>query len=174
MLSVFKRRHYDKALLILLTTFHHLRNINHPFLEIIKKSLVAFDEYPVENFHSILRGRTKVTDTGEKICLQAREIDACKHALHEFKSWFVPPRRYNFSPSKIKSLKFKAAVYLEKKFNDLLTSSVKAKKLQRLPYQRRYVSKWMLPNLFGETPVSNKVLPLGFSTSEVPAPDKYD
>ena len=76
MLSVFKRRHYDKALLILLTTFHHLRNINHPFFEIIKKSRVAFDEYPVENFHSILRGRTKVTDTDKYVLKQEKLMPA--------------------------------------------------------------------------------------------------
>ena len=87
----FKRRHYDKALLILLTTFSHLKNTNHPLFSTLLHSLNVFDEYPVENFHSVLRGRTKATDTGKQIFLKAREIDACKHELQEFKSSFVPP-----------------------------------------------------------------------------------
>ena len=72
MLMVFKRRHYNKALFIFLTTFNHLKETGHPFFDILLSSLVAFDEYPVENFHSILRGRTKATDTGEQIFFQSK------------------------------------------------------------------------------------------------------
>ena len=67
MLMVFNRRHYNKALLILLTTFSHLKKINHPLFNTLLTSLNAFDEYPVENFHSVLRGRTKATYTGKQI-----------------------------------------------------------------------------------------------------------
>ncbi|XP_065067660.1 uncharacterized protein LOC135693193 [Rhopilema esculentum] len=172
MLSVFKRRHYDKALLILLTTYEYLKKINHPLFHVISKFLVAFDEYSVENFHSILRGRTNVTDNAAQICLQAREIDACKHELHAFKSWFVPPRRYNFCPSKVQRLKFKAAEFLVKKFKTLLTSPSKASRLQRTQNQPKNVTKWSLPNLFGETIVTNKVLPFGFSSLEHPSPER--
>ena len=172
MLSVFKRRHYDKALLILLTKFEHLKAIDHPLFMVISQFLVAFDEFSVENFHSILRGRTKSTDNGTQIRLQARGIDACKHELHEFNSWFVPPRKYNFSTSKIKTLKFKTSEYLVGKCKTLLTSPVKAKMLQRTSHQRKDVTKWILPNLFGEDKVTNKVLPLGFSSQEDPAPDR--
>ena len=64
MLMVFKRRHYDKALLILLTSFIQLKECGHPLFDTLLNSLAAFDEYPVENFHSILRARTSATDTG--------------------------------------------------------------------------------------------------------------
>ena len=43
----------------------------------------------LESFHSILRGGTKITDSGPQISQQAREIDAWKHELHEFRSLFV-------------------------------------------------------------------------------------
>ena len=172
MLSVFRRRRYEKALLILSTTFEHLKAINHPFFHIISQFLVAFDKYAVENFHSILRGRTKTTDNGPQICLQAKEIDACKHELYEFKSWFVPPRKYNFCSSEIKYLKFKTSEYLVGKFKTLLTSPVKAKMLQRTPHQHKNITKWILPNLLGEDKVTNKVLPLAFSSPKDPAPER--
>ena len=173
MLSVFKRRQYGKALLILLTTFECLKRINHPLLHVISKNLGAFDEYSVENFHSILRGRTKITGSGPQIFQQAREIDACKHELHEFKSWFVPPRNYNFCPSKVTNLKFEASKYLVAKFKTLLTSSTKAKKLPRTFYQHKDTTRSILPNLFGAHEVANKVLPLGLSSPEIPSPDRY-
>ena len=92
---------YHKALSILFTTFEYVKAINHHFFHVISKLLVAFDENSVENFHS--RGRTKLKDSGSQICLQAREIDACKHELHELKSLFVLSRQQNFCQSKMKN-----------------------------------------------------------------------
>ncbi len=67
--------------------------------EIIQQFLAALDEYPVENFHFVLRARTNVSDTAEQIREKAKEIDACKKEMHEFQSSFVPPRKFNFSES---------------------------------------------------------------------------
>ena len=66
----------------------------------LRQNLVTFDEYTVENFHSILRKRTKETDTADEISFKAKEIDACKHELHSFQSIFVLPRRFHFSSKK--------------------------------------------------------------------------
>ena len=38
------------------------------------KYLVALDEYPVENFHSILRARTNGTDSAEQIAFKAKKL----------------------------------------------------------------------------------------------------
>ena len=86
MMMVFHRRHYDQALLILLTTFKYWHENNHPWPmhEVIHQFLVALDEYPVENFHSVLRARTKETDTAEEIQAKAKEIDTCKREMREF------------------------------------------------------------------------------------------
>lgn len=78
--------------------------------------LVAFDEYPVENFRSVLKARTKETDTPEQIAFKAKEIGAYKHELHSFKSVFVPPRRFSYCPKKINILKTKATEFLTNKF----------------------------------------------------------
>ena len=52
-MMVFHYRHYDKALLIVLTTFKYWHENNHPLHEVINQFLVALDEYPVENFHLV-------------------------------------------------------------------------------------------------------------------------
>ncbi len=103
MMMIFHRRHYDKALLIVLSTFKYWQENTHPVHDIIQQFLVALDEYPVENFHSVLRARTDVSDTAEQIREKAKEIDACKKEMHEFQSSFVPPRKFNFSRKRIES-----------------------------------------------------------------------
>ena len=80
MFVVFRRRHYNKALLIMLSTFLHWQGNAPSTFKIIREHLAAFDEYPVENFHSVLR-RTKDTDTADEIAAKAKEIDACKNEL---------------------------------------------------------------------------------------------
>ena len=98
---VFYRRHYDKALLVALCTFKYPQEKDHPMDHTIQKFLVAFDEYPVENFHSALRARTFETDCAEQICEKAKDIDICKDELQAFQSPLVPPRQFNFSRKRI-------------------------------------------------------------------------
>ena len=104
MCTVFRRRHYNKALLIMLSLFHHWKDNAHSIFEILRHYLVAFDEYPVENFHSILRARTNENDSADQIA---------------FKSAFVPPRRFNYSAKGINMLKSKAAEFLANKFESI-------------------------------------------------------
>ena len=112
MFTVFKRHHYNKALLVMLSTFLHLQENTSSMFETLRQNLVAFDEYPVENFHSVLRRRTKETDTADEISNKAKEIDACKHNLQSFQSVFVPPRKFNFSRKRINKLKANAAEFI--------------------------------------------------------------
>ena len=173
MMMVFHRRHYDKALLIVLTTFKYWHENKHPLHEVIHQFLVALDEYPVENFHSVLRARTKETDTAEQIQKKAREIDTCKKEMEEFQSSFVPPRKFNFSRKRIDNLKTKAAEFLVNKFETIHSHPGQATQQPRKHMQRKDLTKWLLPNLFGDEVVTNKILPLGFSSVErSPNPDR--
>jgi hypothetical protein len=54
MMMIFHRRHYDKALLIVVSIFKYWQENTHPMHKTIQQFLVALDEYPVENFHSVL------------------------------------------------------------------------------------------------------------------------
>ena len=71
MFMVFHKRHYDKALLVILSAFMYWEKNNHPMYNVIQQPLVAFDEYPIEKFHSVLRGRTNATDDANQISLKA-------------------------------------------------------------------------------------------------------
>lgn len=174
MLMVFHRRHYDKASLIILSTLKYWHENNHPMHQIIKDFLVAFDEYPVENFHSVLRARTKPTDTADTIREKAKEIDACKQEMHKFQSSFVPPKKFSFSRKKINKLKSKAAEFLVNKVEAIHLNPGSASQLPRQARQKKDLTKWRLPNLFGGEIVTNRILPLGFSSVEnSPNPDRY-
>jgi hypothetical protein len=166
MFMVFHRRHYDKALLVILSAFMYWEKNNHPMYNVLRQALVAFDEYPVENFHSVLRGRTNATDDASQISLKAKEIDACKQELHSFKSMVVPPKKFNFSRKTINKLKVKAAEFLTEKFGVLHNNPGQAVLLPRVRGQSKEISKWQLPNLFGDKVVTNRVLPLGFTSLE--------
>ena len=89
----FHRRHYDKALLIVLSIFKYGQENTHPMHGVIQQFLIVLDEYPVENFHSVLRTRTSVSDTAKQIREKPKEIDACEKEMHEFQSSFVPPKK---------------------------------------------------------------------------------
>ena len=54
MMMIFHRRHYDKALLIVVSIFKYWQENTHQMYKIIQQFLVPLDEYPVENFHSVL------------------------------------------------------------------------------------------------------------------------
>ena len=59
MFLMFRRRNYDKTLLIALSNMQYWKGLDHPLAEAITSTLVVFDEYPVENFHSVLAKKTK-------------------------------------------------------------------------------------------------------------------
>ena len=129
----------------------------------------------MENFHSVIRAHTRVTDTPEMISLAAKEIDARKHELGEFQSAFVPDRKQNYTHKNVELLKIKAAEFLAKKFKSILEKPNEGK-LVRAPTKKSNsrVTKWHLPDIFGdENTVTNDVLPLGFLCHESsPDPNK--
>ena len=175
MFLIYRRRHYDKAPLIALSNFEYWKSINHPLVPTLLSSLCAFDEYPVENFHSVLRAHTRVTDTPGMISLAAKEIDARKHELGEFQSAFVPERKQNFAHKNVEMLKIRAAEFLTQKFKSIFETP-NAGKLVRAPTDKSNsrVTTWNLPTIFGaEKTVTNDVLPLGFLSHESsPDPNK--
>ena len=59
---MYQRRHYDKAPLISLSNIEYWKSIDHPLVSTLLSYACAFDEYPVENFHSVLRAHTHFSD----------------------------------------------------------------------------------------------------------------
>ena len=66
------------------------------------------------------------------------------------------------SHNQLRRLKVSAARYLLTIIADICNHPFAAQELPRLPRQRKRVSRWILPNLFGQDPVTNVLLPLGY------------
>lgn len=71
--------------------------------------LNAFYEYPVENFHSILRAQSSEGDSGEMLFKKAKAVDRNKDASMSFSSTFITPKKYTFKRGKLEQLKFSAS-----------------------------------------------------------------
>ncbi|XP_065054608.1 uncharacterized protein LOC135683316 [Rhopilema esculentum] len=65
MFFCYKRHPYNKAPLVWLSNILFWQAKNHPLFQALLSSLNAFDEYPVENFHSLLRSQTVQSDDAE-------------------------------------------------------------------------------------------------------------
>ena len=163
MFFVFKRHHYDKAPLVWLSNILYWKTTNHPLYGVLTTHLQTVDEYGIENFHSILRAQTNVINTPDEITRKAREISATKDILREFKTQFVPPRTATFSHNQLKELKVKGAHFILETFKSINDNPNQAKMLPRAPRQQKNVTRWSLPQIFGDVIATNKVLPLGFS-----------
>ena len=105
MFFCFKRHHYDKAPLLWLSNVLFWKSNNHPLFHAITSSLNAFDEYPVENFHSLLRSRTNRADDAELITRKARALDGEKATSAKFTSAFATSKKFNFSSAQLEELK---------------------------------------------------------------------
>ena len=60
------------------TNIHTKHRPDQPRYYTLMNSLNAFDEYPVENFHSILRAQTSEADDGELLRRKAKSLDFSK------------------------------------------------------------------------------------------------
>ena len=54
----FQQKNYNKIMLAYLSDIQYWIEINHPIIQILKNYLNSFDEYPVENFYSLVRRHT--------------------------------------------------------------------------------------------------------------------
>ena len=162
MFFIYQRRHYDKSPLVWLSQRIYWRNIAHPMLDALKNHLEEEDEYPIEHFHGQIRGETNEYDTADTIRNKALWIDETKNNLHTFRSWFLPPPKAYFSHNQLIRLKVRSARFLVGLITDICTHPFSAHEQPRLPRQRKNVSRWVLPNIFGQDVVKNPLLPLGY------------
>ena len=67
--------------------------------------IAIFDEYPVENTHSILRAQSKPSDTAEQLRKKAKQIFQSKEQQANFRSHFTSPLQFSFSQNQLQFLK---------------------------------------------------------------------
>ena len=89
MSTYLQRHHYNKAPLIWLAMVTYWRNNNAELYQLILKNLVIFDEYPVENAHSIIRSKTNDHDSAEKMQETARAEFQSRQAQSNFQNYFA-------------------------------------------------------------------------------------
>ena len=131
MFCCFKRHPYNKAPLVWLSNLFYWKKLNHPFFHTIMNHLNTFDEYPVENFHSLLRAQTRQNDTTEQLHRKAKAIDNSKAILLEFQSIVSAPKNYTFSRSQLQELRLSAAQFLCHMLKSIKDAPNSARQTQR-------------------------------------------
>ena len=171
----FKRYHYDKAPLIWLSNFLYWKSIDHPLFHAITNSLNAFDEYPVENFHSILRAQTSHSDNGDLLCQKARALDSNKAPPCNFISVYAIPKQHAFSRGRLDELKLGVAKFICSILQEIKENPNSAQQVPRPKRKPKSMAYWKLPHIYGEeTVASSKILPLGFQfQGKEPNPNKF-
>ena len=159
MFYCFRRRHYDKAPLIWLSNILYWKKHRPDIFKVIKENITIFDEYAVENAHSIFRAQTKSYFTVSQLIQRAKSTFASKSLQHNFRSAFTPPRYYSFNKNQLHSLKLKVADLLKSMFvskiNDLGSGELKVNK------------DW-----WGTEKIPPQCLPVGFHTKCPPKVSK--
>eukprot|EP00112_Aurelia_sp_Birch-Aquarium-sp1_P024080 Seg745.7 transcript_id=Seg745.7/GoldUCD/mRNA.D3Y31 product="hypothetical protein" protein_id=Seg745.7/GoldUCD/D3Y31 len=170
----YKRHHYNKAPLVWLSNFLFWQNQNHPLFHALMQHLNAFDEYPVENFHSVLRAQTNESDSGKLLRQKARSLDGNKASASCFASVFEPPRKFTFKRDKLEDLKLSAAQFICSTLAKIKDNPGSAVKAPRPKGKQTSMTYWKLPHLYVEDAVGSKVLSLGFQFNGMePDPMKF-
>ena len=110
MFTCLKRRHYNKAPLVWLSTINHWGKYFPKPYDVMKKWQIVSDEYPVENIHSIsiIRAQTQETDTADTLSNKVKAIFQSKQHQNNFRKHFTPPKTFSFSIKQVEYLKMKA------------------------------------------------------------------
>jgi len=104
------KKNYDKITLTFLSDVQYWSQIDHPILSTLKTHLNAFDEYHVENFHSLVRRQTsaKVT-TPEWLRRDGIFVDHQRH--DDFAQIFRIKKSYPYSKQNIDLMAKSAAIF---------------------------------------------------------------
>lgn len=162
MFFCFGRHHYDKSPLVFLSGLLYWDKISHPLLAALRTSLVAFTEYPVEYFHSIIRDQTAPHSTPDEITKTCRSIFASKQRQENFRETFLPPKNYVLSRNQLKSAKMKVAEMLKNIFANIIGKPNSSYATNSTVGEKR---EWLMPFIFGNKFKCDKVLPCGFHLS---------
>ena len=171
MFFCFNRKHYNKAPLVWLSNYLYWSSVGHPMADLMESSNASLDEYPVELYHSLIRDRTNEWDSAATIQRKAKEIETNKESIKE--SAFVPPKNVVFSRDDLAQLKIEVARFHLRVFKEILQNPDAARQHPRRKGQPNNCTNWILPAIFGDVQVTNKVLPLGFQfPGDEPNPDR--
>ena len=95
MFTCLNRHHYNKALLVWINMCSHWGKHSPELYKLLRNYITIFDEYPVENTHSILRPQTKSSDSADQLRKKAKTIFQSKEKLCNFRSFHFHTTNYN-------------------------------------------------------------------------------
>ena len=173
MMYCFRRRHYNKLLLIWLSLLNTWKGNNETedLYNLFANNLSAIDEYTVEHVHSIIRRHTVDAATEEQL-KQTKSIFGSQARQCNFRSVFTTPKNYVFSRVQLKYLHIRVANVLVNLFIKIGNNPSITYPLPRQPRQKLDCEKFILPDLFGDLPVNNYFLPLGYQCEQKPDPQR--
>lgn len=166
-----KRRHYNKAPLVWLSSITNWGLSFKELYNVFQKWPSIFDEYPIENTHSIFRAQTQATDNADDLERKAKVIFESKSRQSNFRTIFTPPRKFFFSQRQLVYLKTQCAKFLTKVIKKI-RNNLGAAKFKDMNKGKRNVKFIILPDLLGEDPAKCEVLPLGYQGQGETKPDE--
>jgi len=143
--------------------------INNPALfAMFRSHLLIFDEYPVENAHSIICSKTNPQDSVESLRKKAKVTFESKHITQvNFQEHFSKTSSVLFSQNQLVNLNTKGAKVIAQILKSIATSPGKA-----VFTSSGKSEKVLLPRIFGKEPQKRKILPLGYQSLEQPSEKK--
>ncbi|KAJ7370636.1 hypothetical protein OS493_031051 [Desmophyllum pertusum] len=140
----------------------HWRKYAPQLYELLCKYITIFDEYPVENTHSILRAQTKSSDTADQLRKKAKSIFQSKDKQSNFRSFFTAPKQFSFSHNQLQFLKVRCAQLLSSMLKKISQSPGQSSFSSRNRSSKSAPSHVTLLTMCSNNPMKTSVLPLGY------------
>ncbi|RHZ49796.1 hypothetical protein Glove_511g6 [Diversispora epigaea] len=156
-------------MLALISDVQYWTSIQHPIINTLRNNLWMFDEYPVENFHSLVRRYTsgKVT-CGEWLRRDAMFIDYHRNN-NQFAQSFTSKRSYPYTKKNLDLMTKRIAIFLLQFFEKLWINCGKAeKKIEGARIKKPY---YYFPPLSKRFPFG--AIPLGYHSFHLPNQNKF-
>jgi hypothetical protein len=119
----FERKNYNKIMLAFLSDVLYWQSIEHPIYDAFKEHLSEFNEYFIENFHSLIRRYTTGKNFNvENLRKDAINLDSNKHNS-DFMKPFITKKNYPFKKKSLDNMVKKSALFLIELFQKILANS---------------------------------------------------
>jgi hypothetical protein len=119
----FGRKNYDKIMIAFISDVLYWQSIEHPMYNILSENLQEFNEYFVENFHSLIRRHTVGKNYNpEGLRRDAISIDNQRHN-NDFMKPFVNTRKYPYTKKNIDIMVKQTALFLIEFFQNIWSNS---------------------------------------------------
>ncbi|PKY51642.1 hypothetical protein RhiirA4_546670 [Rhizophagus irregularis] len=147
--TLFRKNHFEEYIS---TAFHLWTQTQHPIINTLKSK---FDEYVIENFHSLLRRHTNAkVSTADSLRRDAIFLDYFQHD-NLFTTFFAPKRDYPYKKKDLDNLVKKTALFLLDFFDEIWKNNGQVEKKME------------------ESRFSTGILPIGYHSAVPPNNEKF-